>query len=100
VLSDLGATAQLARAAIETTTGAGTFDGRQDADLGDDTKDAIEYAVEEAKQMGHHFIGTEHVLLGILRDHEVSAVRVLEHMDIPTEQIRLRVIEVIQRMPK
>ena len=100
VLSDLGATADRARAAVEATIGAGTFDGGQDPDLGDDAKDALEYAVEEAKQMGHHFIGTEHVLLGILREHEANAVRVLEHIDVAAEQVRLRVIEVIQRMPK
>ena len=87
-------------AAVEATAGTGAFDERQELNLGDDAKDAIEYAVEEAKQMSHHFIGTEHVLLGILREHEGSAVRVLVHMDIATEQVRLRVIEVIQRISK
>jgi excisionase family DNA binding protein len=100
VLSDLGVTVPQARAAVEATIGAGTFDEGQDPALGDAAKDALEYAVEEAKQMSHHFIGTEHTLLGILREHEGNAVRVLEHMDIAVEQVRLRVVEVIQRMPK
>jgi ATP-dependent Clp protease ATP-binding subunit ClpC len=43
-------------------------------------KRVLELALEEARQLGHNYIGTEHLLLGLLREGEGVAARVLENL--------------------
>jgi ATP-dependent Clp protease ATP-binding subunit ClpC len=45
-------------------------------------KEVISYSREEALTLGHDFIGTEHLLLGLIRDGEGLAIKVLKSMDI------------------
>ncbi len=45
-------------------------------------KEVISYSREEALRLGHDFIGTEHLLLGLIRDGEGLAIKVLKSMDI------------------
>lgn len=52
---------------------------------------ALELAADEATWLGHHYIGTEHFLLGITRTNVGNAIRLLRLVDIPPEQIRRRV---------
>lgn len=52
---------------------------------------ALELAADEAHWLGHHYIGTEHFLLGITRTNVGNAVRLLRLVEIPPEQIRRRV---------
>jgi ATP-dependent Clp protease ATP-binding subunit ClpC len=100
VLGGLGVTIAKARAAAEATAGVGTGPVRQEPDLSAEAKDAIECAIDEAKALNHHFIGTEHILLAILRDSQGNAVRALEHLSLSPEHVREQVIEVLQRTPK
>jgi excisionase family DNA binding protein len=100
VLGGFGVTIAKARSAVEATAGVGAGPVRQEPDLSAEAKDAIECAIDEAKQLNHHFIGTEHVLLGILRDRQGNAVRALEHLGLSPEQVRDQVIEVLQRTLK
>ena len=58
-------------------------------------KKVLEFAVEEAATMGHYYVGTEHLLLGILREHEGVASRVLENLGINLEDVREEIISVI-----
>ncbi|MDD4003984.1 MAG: ATP-dependent Clp protease ATP-binding subunit [Elusimicrobiaceae bacterium] len=58
-------------------------------------KKVLEYAVEEAQQMGHSYIGTEHILLGLLREEEGVAARVLENIGLAAATIREAVLEYI-----
>jgi ATP-dependent Clp protease ATP-binding subunit ClpC len=51
-------------------------------------KDVLAFSKEEALRLGHDFIGTEHLLLGILRDGGGKAVHILDGMDIDLEQLR------------
>jgi len=51
-------------------------------------KDVLAFSKEEALRLGHDFIGTEHLLLGILRDGGGKAVHILDGMDIDLDQLR------------
>jgi ATP-dependent Clp protease ATP-binding subunit ClpC len=57
----------------------------------------IEYAMEEARAMGHHYIGTEHILLGLLRDQQGVAAQVLRHAAISPDAARQQILQVIGR---
>ena len=50
-------------------------------------KDVITYSKEEAIRLGHDFIGTEHLLLGILRDGGGKAIKILSALDIDLDSI-------------
>ncbi|MES2811105.1 MAG: ATP-dependent Clp protease ATP-binding subunit [Bacteroidota bacterium] len=54
-------------------------------------KDVITYSKEEALRLGHDFIGTEHLMLGILRDGNGSAVNILNNLSIDLEHLRRKV---------
>jgi ATP-dependent Clp protease ATP-binding subunit ClpA len=56
-------------------------------ELGSETQQALEFAVEEARRFGHHYIGTEHILLGLVRQEGV-AMDVLRRLGVRAEQIR------------
>ncbi|MDD2773331.1 MAG: ATP-dependent Clp protease ATP-binding subunit, partial [Elusimicrobiales bacterium] len=58
-------------------------------------KKVLEYAVEEAQHMGHSYIGTEHILLGLIREEEGVAARVLENLGLKLETVREAVLEFI-----
>jgi ATP-dependent Clp protease ATP-binding subunit ClpA len=51
-------------------------------------KKVIEYSIEEARNLNHNYVGTEHVLLGLLRDDEGVAVVVLQNLGLSTEKVR------------
>ena len=59
-------------------------------------KKALEYAFEEAQQMGHSHVGTEHFLLGLMREGEGVAARVLEKIGLELDQVRKEVISVLE----
>src|SRR5256884_2212943 len=54
---------------------------------------SVARAREEALEMGHNYVGTEHLLLGVLADPAAISVRVLAEMGIPADQLRQAVIE-------
>jgi ATP-dependent Clp protease ATP-binding subunit ClpC len=56
-------------------------------ELASDTQQVLEYAVDEARRLGHHYIGTEHILLGLVRV-EGSAMEVLRRLGVTADQIR------------
>ena len=57
-------------------------------------------AREEAREMGHNYVGTEHVLLGVLADPAALSVRVLAELGVPADELRQAVIEVaVPRSP-
>ena len=58
-------------------------------------KKVIELAVDEARRMGHHYIGTEHLLLGLLREGEGIACGVLESLGVNLERARVAVIQTL-----
>ncbi|WP_396196441.1 ATP-dependent Clp protease ATP-binding subunit [Flavobacterium sp.] len=54
-------------------------------------KDVISYSKEEALRLGHDFIGTEHLLLGILRDGNGTAISILNHLAVDFSHLRKKV---------
>lgn len=60
-------------------------------------KKVIELAVDEARRMQHHYVGTEHILLGLLREGEGIAAGVLSSMGLKLGQVREETIAELQR---
>jgi len=86
VLRELGLESErvremVSRVAVEGGPGEGKID------LAADTQQVLEYAVDEARRLGHHYIGTEHILLGLVRV-EGQAMEVLRRLGVTADQIR------------
>ena len=58
-------------------------------------KKVIEYAIEEAHNLNHNYVGTEHVLLGLLREKEGVAAQVLMNMGLKLEDVREEVLQLL-----
>ena len=58
-------------------------------------KKALEYAMEEAQNLNHTYIGTEHILLGLLRQHDGVAAQVLMHLGVQLEEVREKVLSML-----
>lgn len=56
-------------------------------------KKVLDFAAEEARTLNHTYIGTEHILLGLLCDGEGVAARVLKHFEVDTEGVRLEILK-------
>src|SRR5919202_1914963 len=75
-------------------TGAARFDKFTER-----AKKVLELAAEEARRMNHNYIGTEHVLLGLVREGEGVAAGVLESMGATSDLVRSKVIEMVAATP-
>jgi ATP-dependent Clp protease ATP-binding subunit ClpC len=60
-------------------------------------RQVVVLAQEEARGLGHSYVGSEHILLGLLREDEGLAARVLEHLDITLERVRAEVERIVSR---
>ncbi len=58
-------------------------------------KKVIEYAIEEARSLNHNYVGTEHLLLGLLREHEGVAAQVLMNLGLKFEEVREEVLNLL-----
>ena len=97
VLDDLGVKLSQARHAVEFIVGMGEGPTREGQDLTARAKKVIAYAVDEAKRLNHHYIGTEHLLLGLVRNGEGVATGVLDIMGVSLEQVRTQVMRVLRQ---
>jgi ATP-dependent Clp protease ATP-binding subunit ClpC len=95
VLRELGLDANRVQEIVERLTGPGQSRGGK-LDLSPGTQQVLEFAVEEARRMGHHYIGTEHILLGLARYGEGVALDVLRKLGVTPEQIRRQTRRVLQ----
>lgn len=96
VLDELGIKLEQARTAVEHIVGRGMNEpGDEDVELTARAKRVIEYAVEEGRALNHKYIGTEHLLLGLLRDGEGVATGVLETMGVSPAQVRADVLRLM-----
>jgi ATP-dependent Clp protease ATP-binding subunit ClpC len=87
VLRELGMTSDRVREVIQrVSTSSSAFDANR-VELASDTQQVLEHAVEEARRLGHHYIGTEHILLGLVRV-EGTAMEVLRRLGVTADQIR------------
>src|SRR3974390_60828 len=58
-------------------------------------KKVIEYAIEEARNLNHNYVGTEHLLLGLFREQEGVAAQVLRHLQLQLEDVREEVLNLL-----
>jgi ATP-dependent Clp protease ATP-binding subunit ClpA len=91
----LGVSLDDARAAVLHIIGHGDRIVAGEIGLTPRAKKVIELAVDEARRMGHHYIGTEHLLLGLLREGEGIACGVLESLGVNLERARVAVIQTL-----
>lgn len=95
VLRDLGLDYQKLRQIVERLN-AGTASESKKMELSPSTKQVLKAAMEEARRMSHHYIGTEHLLLGLMRQEDGVALDVLRRLDITPEQIRRQTRRVLR----
>jgi len=94
VLRELGLEADRVRELILRINPPGSASGKIELDAG--TQQVLEHAIEEARRMGHQYIGTEHILLGLVRSTEGHAMEILRRFGVSAEQIRRQTRRVIQ----
>ncbi len=58
-------------------------------------KKVIEFAIEEARSLGHNYVGTEHLLLGLLREHDGVAAQVLMNLGLKLDEVRAEVLNIL-----
>src|SRR5215831_4442578 len=58
-------------------------------------KKVIEYSIQEARSLNHNYVGTEHLLLGLLREEEGVAAQVLLYLGVTVEQVRNEVLKLL-----
>jgi ATP-dependent Clp protease ATP-binding subunit ClpC len=88
VLVNLGISLNKVRSAVEFIIGHGEATTRGEVGLSPGAKRVIELAIDEARYIGHNYIGTEHLLLGLLREGEGIAARVLDSLGVSLEKVR------------
>jgi ATP-dependent Clp protease ATP-binding subunit ClpA len=96
VLNNLGIDLGSVRSSVEFIIGRGERMVMGEIGLTPRAKRVIEFAVDEARRLNHHYIGTEHLLLGLVREGEGIAAGVLESLGVSLEKVRAQVIEVLK----
>jgi ATP-dependent Clp protease ATP-binding subunit ClpC len=91
VLVNMGVSLSKMRSAVEYVIGTGEKPGSVATGLTSRAKRVIELAIDEARQLGHSYIGTEHLLLGLLREGEGVAAGVLDSFNITLERTRAEI---------
>ena len=96
VLDSLGVDLSKMRSSVEVMIGRGKeTTSPSEITLSPRTKKVIELAVDESRKLGHSHVGTEHLLLGIVREGQSVGAGVLESMGVSLEQVRHQVIAVM-----
>jgi hypothetical protein len=80
---------------VEFIIGRGDRQVSGDVGLTPRAKKVIKLAVDEARQLGHHYIGTEHLLLGLLREGQGIAAGVLESLNLNLQDVRAQTLRVL-----
>ena len=99
VLRELGLRQSQVEKLVEKFTAGNERPGVTRMDLSPATKRVLELAVEEARRMGHHYIGTEHLLLGLVRHPDGVAMDVFNELKISPDEIRRQTRRVLQENP-
>src|SRR5947199_7144938 len=97
VLANLGVELNKVRSAVEFIIGRGDRAVMGEIGLTPRAKKVIELAVDEARRLGHHYIGTEHLLLGLVREGKGVAAGVLESLGISLDKARMQTIQVLSQ---
>ena len=95
VLKSLGVNLKDSRIEVEKIIGRGSGFVAVEIPFTPRAKRVLELSLEEARQLGHNYIGTEHLLLGLIREGEGVAARVLENLNIDLTKVRTQVIRML-----
>ena len=95
VLKSLGVNLKDSRIEVEKIIGRGSGFVAVEIPFTPRAKRVLELSLEEARQLGHNYIGTEHLLLGLIREGEGVAARVLENLGIDLTKVRTQVIRML-----
>ena len=97
VLSSLNVELSKVRSAVEFIIGRGERPSPGDIGLTPRAKKVIELAVDEARRLSHHYIGTEHLLIGIMREGEGVAAGVLESLGVSLDKVRTETTRILNQ---
>ncbi len=95
VLKSMGINLKDARIEVEKIIGRGSGFVAVEIPFTPRAKRVLELSLEEARQLGHNYIGTEHLLLGLIREGEGVAARVLENLGVDLTKVRTQVIRML-----
>ncbi len=95
VLKSMGVNLKDARVEVEKIIGRGSGFVAVEIPFTPRAKRVLELSLEEARQLGHNYIGTEHLLLGLIREGEGVAARVLENLGVDLTKVRTQVIRML-----
>ncbi|CAN1318039.1 Chaperone protein ClpC, chloroplastic [Linum perenne] len=95
VLKSMGINLKDARVEVEKIIGRGNGFVAVEIPFTPRAKRVLELSLEEARQLGHNYIGSEHLLLGLLREGEGVAARLLENLGADASNIRTQVIRMV-----
>jgi ATP-dependent Clp protease ATP-binding subunit ClpC len=94
-LASLNVTLDEVREQVESIVGYGEEGTGAQAPFTPRSKKVLELALREALQLGHNYIGTEHILLGLVRESEGVAARVLSNLDVDPDKVRREVVRML-----
>ena len=100
VLESLGIGPEAVRQGVERVTGRGAPPASAPLPFAPGAQEALRLAVRESVRLGHRHIGTEHILLGLLREGEGTAARVLAGLGADLDEVRERVTRVLDERPR
>ena len=95
VLKSLGVNLKDSRVEVEKIIGRGSGFVAVEIPFTPRAKRVLELSLEEARQLGHNYIGTEHLLLGLIREGEGVAARVLENLGVDLSKVRTQVVRML-----
>ncbi|MDB4894487.1 MAG: class stress response-related ATPase [Firmicutes bacterium] len=99
-LQSLGIQLEQVRAEVEKMIGKGSASTRGEIGFTPRAKKVmVELAIEEARLLGHNYVGTEHILLGLIREGEGVAAQVLQNLGAELERVRNQVIHLLGGVP-
>ena len=91
-LKSIGINLQKVRSEVEKIIGTGDAPYLGEVTLTPRAKRVLELALDEGRQLGHNYIGTEHIILGLIRESEGVAAQVLKNMGADLEKVRRQVL--------
>ena len=97
VLANLGVDLSKVRSAVEFIIGRGERPAQGEIGLTPRAKKVVELAVDEARRMNHTYIGTEHLLIGLLREGEGVAAGVLESLNVSLDKVRSETYRILSQ---
>jgi len=100
VLSNLGVDLDKARISVESVLGRGNRVVIGEIGFTPRAKKVIELAVDEARRLHHHYLGTEHLLLGLVREGQGIGAGVLESLGVSLEKVRTQTMQILDKLER